>query len=132
MNLVVDASAAAEWVLQTPRGRRLNAAIAPPDLWAPELIDAEVLHVLRKRTLAGSIEVAPARFAIAAMMAWRLERLSHRPFLHLAFRFRNNLSMYDALYVAVAIATESAIVTVDGPLARANVGNVEIYNVPSE
>lgn len=51
IRLVIDASAAAEYLLRTPLGRKLDDLVEDAFLIAPELLDAEVLAVLRRALL---------------------------------------------------------------------------------
>ncbi|MER3452716.1 MAG: VapC toxin family PIN domain ribonuclease [Acidimicrobiia bacterium] len=121
MTFVVDASVAIEVLLRTPRGDRALDLIGDTPVAAPELLDAEVLSVLRRLTLRGALAPRRARQAIAALTEWPILRLSHSPLLPATFALRENLSAYDALYVAAAAALNAVIVTADGPLARAPV-----------
>jgi len=63
--LVLDASAAAEYLLRTPLGRQVAALVEGKRLFAPALLDAEVLAVVRKATLSGRL--SPTR----AQEPWR-------------------------------------------------------------
>ena len=55
MRLVVDASVAVEYLLRTALGRRVGPRIEQAELLAPELLEAEVLAVLRRAHLAGRL-----------------------------------------------------------------------------
>lgn len=59
----------------------------------------------------------------------RLARYSHAPFVERIWELRDNLSAYDAAYIALSEALDAPIVTTDGPLARAPGHNarVEVY-----
>jgi predicted nucleic acid-binding protein len=117
--LVVDASAATEFLLRTDIGFRVDELFADADLMAPELLDAEVLAVLRREALAGRLEERRAAEAVADLRDWDLERLAHAPLLDEAWTLRGHVSAYDALYVAAARMRHAPLVTADGPLARA-------------
>lgn len=119
MILVVDASAAVEYLLQTALGRRVGELLAPASCAAPELLDAEVLSVLRRLVRARRLDEARGAAALEDLRAWPLERVSHRPLLADAWMLRGSVSAYDALYVALARRHGAALVTADGPLARA-------------
>lgn len=128
MIFVIDASAAAEVLFRTPLGERALETIGDEIVVAPELIDAEVLSFIRRKVLQGVVSPRRAGDAIDMMVAWPVARLSHRPLLTAAFALRENLSAYDALYAAAAVAVRGEIVTADGPLARAPIDLV-IHNV---
>ncbi|MCA1839202.1 MAG: type II toxin-antitoxin system VapC family toxin [Actinomycetota bacterium] len=125
---MIDASAAAEVLFRTPLGERALNLIANEVVVAPELIDAEVLSFIRRKTLQGVVSVQRAGEAVDMLRAWPFARLSHRPLLIAAFGLRDNLSVYDALYVAAAVAVAGEIVTADGPLARAQL-TATIHNI---
>ena len=127
--IVVDASAAVEYLLQTPLGARVGAVLEHLPLVAPELLDAEVLSVVRREVLAGRLSERRAGQAIDDLRDWPIERVPHRPLLARAWSLRSRVTAYDALYVALAHARDATLVTADGPLARAATLGVAIHNV---
>ena len=90
---------------------------ADEDLVAPHLIDAEVGSALRRMVAKGIIEVAVADCAIADLQALEIERFDLGMLLWRAWELRDNLSFYDALYVALAEALDAPLVTLDARLA---------------
>jgi predicted nucleic acid-binding protein len=92
---------------------------SPGWLWAPYLVDAEVGHALRGEVRAGKISARAARAALGDLMEMRLQRVSHHLLSDRAWELRQNVSFYDALYVALAEALEAPLVTLDGRLAKA-------------
>jgi predicted nucleic acid-binding protein len=126
---VVDASAAVEYLLQTTAGVRVGELLAGSPLAAPELLDAEVLAVLRRLVLRGQLRPRRATEAVADLRDWGIERLAHRPLLDHAWLLRGHVTAYDALYVAAAHARHAALVTVDGPLARAPALGIVVHDV---
>jgi predicted nucleic acid-binding protein len=131
MNLIVDASVAVEYLLRTQTGRHAARVLDGADLAAPELLDAEVLAVLRREVLAGRLEEARATEAVEDLALWSVERIAHRSLLPVAWSLRRNVTAYDALYVAAARARDAALLTADGPLARAPGLGVVVQNVRS-
>jgi predicted nucleic acid-binding protein len=127
--IVIDASAAVEYLLQTPLGLRVAGALERGPLAAPELLDVEVLSVVRREVLAGRLRERRAQEAIADLRAWGVERVAHRPLLEDAWSLRGRLTAYDALYVALARARRAELVTADGPLARAGGLGVPIHDI---
>ena len=116
---VVDASVAVEILLRTPLGLTLAGTLDGASLVAPELIDAEVLSVLRQSVLRGSLEEARALMAVEDMARWPFARISHRELALSAWQYYHNVSAYDAFYVAAARAYGIPLLTADGRLARA-------------
>ena len=129
MILVVDASAAVEYLLQTAIGHRVGELLDRADVAAPELMDAEVLAVLRREVMARRLESRRAAEAVDDLRAWNAERIAHRGLLAGAWSLRGHVSAYVALYVAAARARDAALVTADGPLARAPGLEVVVHNV---
>ena len=119
--IVLDASAVVELLLGTERGRRVSAQIADPSvgLHVPHLVDVEVTQALRRYALDGELDGSGARMALEDFRALDLTRHAHEPLLGRVWELRRNLSAYDAVYVALAEALDSRLVTCDARLARA-------------
>jgi predicted nucleic acid-binding protein len=129
LNLVVDASAAVEYLLRTAIGDRVAGLLEGAALAAPELLDAEVLAVLRREALVRRLPERRAAEAVGDLRDWGIERLPHRFLLDDAWSFRGHVSAYDAMYVAAARARHAALVTADGALARAPALRIVVHNV---
>jgi predicted nucleic acid-binding protein len=127
--LVVDASAAVEYLLVTGLGERVSELLEGAALAAPELLDAEVLAVLRREVLAGRLQERRASEAVDDLRAWGIERVAHRLLLAEAWSLRGHVTAYDALYVAAARTHHAALVTADGPLARAPGLGIVVHDV---
>lgn len=126
---VIDASAATEYLLRTPLGLRVAAAIEDASLIAPELLDVEVLSVLRRAVLHREITEQRAVLAIEDLVDWSIDRIPHKPLVWLAWQSRNNVSAYDAFYVVAARISHAPLLTADGPLSRAPKLGISIENV---
>lgn len=98
-------------------------------LIGPELLDAEVLAVLRRAVRTSEIGEERAEEAIEDLVAWDLRRVSHRLLAQEAWTFRRNVSAYDALYLAAGRLYDAPVLTTDGPLARAPAAGVVVENV---
>ena len=129
MTLVIDASVAVEYLLRTLLGRRLALRLEREDLLAPELLDAEVLAVLRREVLARRLAEGRARTALDDLRDWPIRRVRHARLLRHAWAFRDNVSAYDALYLAAGLLFGASVLTADGPLSRAPALGVLIENV---
>jgi predicted nucleic acid-binding protein len=117
---VLDASVAVRVLAPNDEGGfALQARLLEQRCVAPHLIDAEVGHVLRRRVAAGDIEATNAEAALMALPALVVERFPHGTLARAAWRLRNNLSYYDALYVALAARLGAPLLTTDKRLANA-------------
>ena len=126
---VVDASVAVEYLLRTPLGLTLADVIEGASLAAPELLDAEVLSVLRRAVLRGHLEEARAQMTIDDLIQWPLERIPHRALAPLAWQHFRNVSAYDAFYVAAASALDMPLMTADGRLSRVSGLGVVVQHI---
>lgn len=118
--LVVDASVLA--VALSDDGSDGDAArdrLRGEDLFAPELLDLEVASVLRRQLMNGAIDARRAGLALTDLMAMPIQRAPHLALLGRAWELRENLTIYDAAYVALAEALQVHLLTGDKRLARA-------------
>jgi predicted nucleic acid-binding protein len=119
--IVLDASAVLEWLLQTPRGLRVGRRILAggESLHTPHLLDVEVTQALRRFVAVHGLSVSRAEEALQDLMDVRIHRYPHAPFLQRIWALRNNLTSYDALYVALAESLDAPMLTCDAKLAAA-------------
>ena len=117
--IVVDASAVVEFLMQTPLGQRVEATLfdRPEELHAPHLLDVEVIQALRRLVRTGDVLPGRAEEALDDLAALAIRRHSHFDLRGRAWELRDNLTAYDAMYVALAEALDAPLVTCDGPLA---------------
>lgn len=118
---VLDASAMLQFLLDpvgTPAvGRIFSKEGARPAI--PHLCDVEVLSALRRLVLAGV--VAPGRGAevLEDLGSLPMERYSHLPLAVRALDLWQNMTIQDALYVALAEGLDVPLLTGDRRLMRA-------------
>jgi len=119
--IVLDASAAIEWLLQTVVGARVEERIfsQAATLHAPHLLDIEVAQVLRRYVTAGIITASRGQEAIEDVLDLSLTRYPHDVLLLRVWELRDNLTAYDAAYVALAEALGASLLTCDGKIASA-------------
>jgi predicted nucleic acid-binding protein len=129
--IVLDASAAIDWLLQTAAGQQIENRIysRAETLHAPHLLDLEVTQVLRRLVRERAVSVQRADFVVQDLLNLRLIRYPHDIFLPQIWRLRDNLSAYDAAYVALAGKLGAALLTRDARLAAAAgvAVKVEVY-----
>jgi predicted nucleic acid-binding protein len=120
--IVLDASAAIDWLLQTAAGQRIERRIYShhESLHAPHLLDLEVGQVLRRLVQEGSLSAGRADQAIEDLLDLRITRYPHFVLLPRIWRLRHNLSAYDAAYVVLAEQLGARLLTRDGRLASSS------------
>lgn len=114
--IVVDASVAVLGLLSAGESRRVLAEEA---VAVPHLIDPEVVHALRRRVLAGHVDGDDASTALARWSRLGVRRFAASGHLNRVWQLRDNLTAYDAVYVALAEALECDLVSADARLAGA-------------
>jgi predicted nucleic acid-binding protein len=118
---VVDASVLVEYLAAGERVEAAREAIGRERwVWAPALVDAEVGQALRRPVRGGEISARKAGAALDDLLEMRLQKVPHRHLIDRAWELRDNVSFYDGLYVALAEALDSPLLTLDGKLARAS------------
>jgi predicted nucleic acid-binding protein len=118
--IVVDASVLANAVGDDGAdGARARAALAGQDLSVPDLVDVEVVAVLRRRWLAKALPARRFAAAIDDLAALPADRYPVLPFMPRAYELRANLSACDATYLALAEQLDCPLLSADARLAAA-------------
>ena len=118
--IVIDASAAIEWLLNSSAGRRVRDVLLSDDvLAAPHLIDIEIVQVLRRYVRRREITPERGRLALRDLSDVQLNRFPHLPMVERIWEQRDRLSAYDAAYVSLAEALDATLLTCDRRLASA-------------
>jgi predicted nucleic acid-binding protein len=126
--IVVDASAVIEVLLRTPGALAVAREMFAEgeSLHAPHLLDVEVAQVIRKYAARGEIEGARGRAALGDLSDLRMQRYPHDFLLRRVWELRENLTAYDAIYVALAEALDAVLLTRDRRLAGATGVNARV------
>ena len=120
--IVLDASAAIEWLFQSPVGVRIDKRIFSPSqsLHAPHLLDVEVAQVLRRYVREKMITAERGQEALEDLGDFPLNRYPHDFLIPRVWELRATLTAYDAVYVALAEVLDAPLLTCDGKIASAS------------
>lgn len=128
--IVLDASAAIEWLLQSPTGIKIDQRMFSrlESLHAPHLLDVEVAQVLRRYVRNNAITSQRGREALEDLGDLPLNRYPHDFLIPRIWELRASLTAYDAAYVALAELLDAPLLTCDGKIASApgHHANVEV------
>jgi predicted nucleic acid-binding protein len=119
--IVVDASAAVTMFLNLgPSAARVrNRLRQAEEVHIPHLFDVEVLHALRHHSLRGDLPGKQGRLILSLLYEMKAVRYPHAPLAARIWELRENLTAYDACYVALAEVLDAPLVTMDARLAQA-------------
>jgi predicted nucleic acid-binding protein len=119
--IVLDASAAVEVLLQTAAGAPLTERLfeAGVSLHAPHLLDIETTQILRRFVRKGEVTPDRARQVLEDLADLPVERYAHDFLLPRVWSLRQNLTAYDAVYVALAEVLGATLLTRDARISRA-------------
>jgi len=111
-----------EVLLRTPAAASVERRLHDmrETLHAPHLIDLEIAHVMRRYAARGDIDGERGRAALEDLADFPLHRYPHILLLPRVWELRNNLTAYDAVYVALAEALDAPLITRDQRLAAAS------------
>lgn len=126
--IVLDASAAIDWLLGTSAGQQIESRIYSrgESLHAPHLLDLEVAQVLRRLVREVAVSAQRAHEAVQDLANLRVTRYPHFVFLPHIWRLRHNLSAYDAVHVALTEQLGATLITRDARLAAATGRGVSV------
>jgi predicted nucleic acid-binding protein len=125
--IVVDASVLAPALADDGAdGDRVRERLRGEQLIAPELIDLEILSTLRRAARGGRLDERRSGQALDDLAALPLWRVSHLRLLPRIWELRDNLTAYDAAYVALAETIDALLLTADGAMEKASGTRCEV------
>ena len=130
--IVLDASSAVAVLLNLGTGAsgiRERMDRADGGLHVPHLFEVEVMNVLRRYALNDTLSTERARLALNRLYDMRVTRYPHTTLLPRIWELKDDITAYDAAYVALAESLEAPLVTRDERLSRAPCirATVELY-----
>ena len=118
--LVVDAAFVVAALVDAGRdGTWADALLDGDALAAPHLMPVEVANILRRAVASDELTADAASLAHADLLALRIELFPYAPFASRVWELRDNVTCYDAWYVALAETLDAPLATLDVRLSRA-------------
>ena len=120
--IVLDASAAIEWLMRSPAGTKVDRRLfssPPPTLHTPHLLDVEIAQVLRRYVRDKSMTASRGEDALQDLHDLPLSRYPHDILMPRVWELQAVLTAYDAVYVALAELLDAPLVTCDRKIALA-------------
>ena len=119
--IILDASAAIEWLIRTQTGIKIDKRIFSPQvpLHAPHLLDVEVAQVLRRYVRDKTITAQRGQEALEDLGDLPLNRYPHDFLIPRVWELRATLTAYDAIYVALGELLDAPLLTCDCRIASA-------------
>ena len=120
MTLVVDASVVVAALLDGGEtGRWAERVLLSDHVAAPHLMPVEVANILRRSAQGGEVSADSASMAHTDLQDLRIDLFPYAAVAPRAWELRENLTLYDAWYVALAEVLGASLATLDGRLTRA-------------
>ena len=120
MTLVVDASVVVAALIDGGEtGRWAEGVLLSDHVVAPHLMPVEVANILRRSVQGEEVSRDSASLAHADLQDLRVELFPYAAVASRAWDLRENLTLYDAWYVALAELLGAELATLDGRLTRA-------------
>ena len=133
MIVVVDAAVVvAALVDNGPTGQWSELQLMTEELAAPHLMPVETANILRRSAMAGDISADAASIAHEDLLALNVELFPYQPFAARVWQLRNNMTAYDAWYVAVAESLNAPLATLDMRLSRASGSGCTFLTPPDQ
>jgi predicted nucleic acid-binding protein len=119
--MVLDTSACLDVVLDTEPGRALHGLLLDTNaaLIAPALLWVEVGRVLRAKLADGALSRTGAEAALADLLDLGVQETHVEPLIVRAWQLRDNFTIDDGVFVALAEAAAQPLLTTDLRLASA-------------
>jgi predicted nucleic acid-binding protein len=119
--VVADASAIFDLLKNTHLAPALRARLLREDvlLYAPALVDVEVLQTVRRYLLRGQMDLDQAEGILESYATLDIVRFAHDILFFRIWELRDNFTAYDAAYVALAEGLKLPLITLDARLAKA-------------
>ena len=127
--IVLDASVVVELLTNGPLADSLRRDLAGrgESFIVPHLLDVEVVSALRSLVAGQRIDSHRSDQLLTGLAALPAERYAHTPLVGRIWELRHNFTAYDAVYIALAEATNSVLYTCDAKLSKGHRAQVALF-----
>jgi predicted nucleic acid-binding protein len=127
--IVLDASVVVELLTRGPLADSIGRDLAGrgESIAVPHLLDVEVVSALRNLVAGQRIDSHRSEQLLARLASLPAERYAHTPLLGRIWELRHNFTAYDAVYIALAEATNSVLYTCDAKLCKGHRAQVSLF-----
>jgi len=127
--IVLDASVVVELLTNGRLADWLRGDLAGREepFIVPHLLDVEVASALRTLVAGQRLDGRQTEEMLAALADLPAERYAHTPLLGRIWELRHNFTCYDAVYIALAEATDSVLYTGDAKLSKGHRARVRVF-----
>jgi predicted nucleic acid-binding protein len=127
--IVLDASVVVELLTNGPLADSLRHDLSgrSDSFVAPHLLDVEVVSALRHLVGARRYDSQRSKQFLAGLAMLPAQRLPHTPLLNRVWELRHSFTAYDAVYIALAEATNSVLYTCDEKLSKGHRARVALF-----
>lgn len=127
--IVLDASVVVELLTNGPLAGSLRDDLAPraESFIVPHLLDVEVVNALRSLVASRHIDSHSIAQLLTALAELPADRYAHAPLLRRAWELCHNFTACDAVYIALAEATNSVLYTCDAKLCKGHRARVVLF-----
>ncbi|MBA1835322.1 type II toxin-antitoxin system VapC family toxin [Corynebacterium wankanglinii] len=120
--MILDTSAAIELLLRTDKGDQVLELVSAEDaeIHAPHLLVTEVVQVMRRQVRSNVLDVSRAAESLSILSELGIQFHGHLPLMARTWQLRENVSAYDATFIALAETLNQPLVTADARLGNAS------------
>jgi predicted nucleic acid-binding protein len=119
-NLVIDASAMVDYLVDSPLATRVADRITDNEISVPAHFEAEVLSALGRLQRGGELSEAQIEVRVTLTAQAPFHRHLLAPLLEGAWARHHNVRLVDALYIELADQLGATIITTDSGMSAAS------------
>ena len=127
--IVLDASVVVELLTNGPWADSLRRDLAgrSEPFIVPHLLDVEAVSALRGLVAGRRIDSHRSEQVLTELAALPARPYAHTPLVGRIWELRHNFTAYDAVYIALAEATDSVLYTCDAKLRKGHRAQVVVF-----